>query len=226
MTARLLDSFRRTRAWFTRESSTQPQATPEVPAETLTFHHTDNLQAAADKACSNAAGNYEDFYKTFVAIDAKAQGAATIAGMVLAGTFAVLKPDLARDVVQSCGSSVGLLVITLPGVLALITVFLALRTIWVRRVTQPYAATLELAEVLDLAQQRPFEQTKERFFKLRLTRLHHWSGAVADIESVVEKKARWLLGTQAVLFVTLLVLIVSVVLVAASLLRSAVLHPG
>ena len=64
----------------------------------------ETLIAVAQTACDNASKQYDDYYKTFVALDAKAQSTATIGGVVIAAVVAFVDAGKLDSVLRSSPS--------------------------------------------------------------------------------------------------------------------------
>jgi hypothetical protein len=179
----------------------------------------DILLRIVSSACDNASKHYEDSYKSFAAMDSKAQSGATIAGLCLAAVVGFLRPESVNALVEHCGCWAVLLVV-LPGAFALASVVLAIRTLRVRKIIAPYGAPGQLRE-FKLLRELPSDQLSIahalNFFE---TRLEEWEAVVSDIDSKVEAKSELVKWTHLLLIISLALLTLLLWQLATSLVIS------
>lgn len=158
------------------------------------------LQVSKD-ACASAERQYEDYYKTFTALDTKAQTAGTVGGVVMAAVVAFINaPRLSPTIPKA--------LILATTALALLTVILSLCVSWVRSTAVPYAAEEQIAEAEDLASLAGEQITADHVLRYYRGRLEYLSAALSDIDSGVRAKGGLLLAAQLSLAATLVVLMV------------------
>ena len=180
------------------------------------------LISVAETACDNAAKHYDDYYKTFAALDGKAQAAATVSGILLASVVAFVNAGRLSTLLSSVGTW-GYLLVLSPAVGALVTVIVSFVAAKVMKVAVPFSAPDQLKEVGDLADLPPEELSKDYLLDYYRDRLTHWKAALADIAAGVERKARLVLWTQALLVLTVVLLLILVFAMVASIQHSPLL---
>jgi uncharacterized membrane protein len=164
------------------------------------------LLTIAKDACKSAEAQYDDYYRSFVGLDGKAQAAGTVAGVVLAALFAYVNashsvsisnpPPIASHILL-IGCAVG----------ALLTVVVSVISMRVRDAVMPFAATEQITEAEDLAALPAAEISSERVLRYYRGRLNHSKLALGDMSKHISIKGRWTLGTQIILIVTLAILL-------------------
>jgi hypothetical protein len=165
----------------------------------------DKVQVSTN-ACDNAAKQYDDFYKSFAALDGKSQSAATVSGLVLAAVAAFVK-DGRIPVLMSC-SRWWVLLILAPPVSALISVIYALVGAKVTEVVVPFDSPEQIREAKDLAQLDCNEFSQSHVLNYYNARLEHWIGALESIATAVSRKATWVLRSQIAMLASLAFLLV------------------
>jgi hypothetical protein len=163
----------------------------------------------ARHAAEQAAAQYEDYFRTFMALDGKAQAAATVAGVALASVVAFIKPEHLKASVAACGIW-GYALVALPGIGALATILLSIRAVRVTEMTIPYAAADQIGETEDLLQLDPAELTGGHLLDFQRARLRHWKKALEDVRKAVEHKAQRVAQAQKALVVTITLLFLMV----------------
>jgi hypothetical protein len=159
------------------------------------------LIAVSTLASENSAKQYDDYSKTFVALDAKAQATATTGGVVLAAMVAFVNGGKLTDIMTS--TPWGKAWVLIPVVGALITVVVSFFAAQVKSVNVPFAADQQVKEVERLSDLPAAEISREHVLGFHRGRLIHWKNALEDVASVVKTKGRRVLASQIVLLVTL-----------------------
>jgi hypothetical protein len=162
--------------------------------------------AVALNACDNAAKHYDDYYKSFTALDGKAQATAAISGFVLAAIAAFAKDGRASVLVSSAYASIALL-LGAP-IAALTSVIICLFGARVTEVVVPFDSPEQIREAKNLADLGCDEFSQEHVLDYYRARLEHWITALGSIESVVKRKAWWILRGQIAMIVALVFLLI------------------
>ena len=167
-----------------------------------TEEHKNLLISVAKSASDNAAKQYDDYYKSFAALDGKAQNTCTIGGIVLASVIAFFTKGHTTSLpCEWC--LLDYILLLLPPTAALTAAMLSLEAFWVRDVVIPFSAIEEIEEV-DLLIQLPDAQfSQQHVIAYYHNRLKHWTDAIESINQVVEKKARFVIRGQIALAVSL-----------------------
>jgi hypothetical protein len=160
------------------------------------------LIAIAETACDNAAKQYDDYYKTFTALDGKAQSTATVGGIVIAAVVAFVNAGKLDGLVGNRSGS-GYLLIFSPAAAALAAVVISFFASKVVEVILPFAADDQAEEVGDLADLPAEELSKEHVLSYHRARLQHWKEVLDNIHSAVDQKAGWVWCGQIVLVFSL-----------------------
>jgi hypothetical protein len=168
--------------------------------------HADALISIAQTACDSAAKHYDDYYKSFAALDGKAQSTATVSGVVLAAVVAFMNAGQLRPLLLGRGSC-GYFLVLSPAIGALLAVLVSFAASKVMDITVPFAAADQIKEAEDLAGLSQDELSREHLLSFHRARLNHWKDALADIDSGVRKKAVLVLWAQILLVVTLFFLL-------------------
>jgi hypothetical protein len=164
------------------------------------------LLTIAKDACKSAEAQYDDYYRSFVGLDGKAQAAGTVAGVVLAALFAFVNASHSAAIplpaprglhILLFGSSVG----------ALLTVIISIIAMRVRDAVTPFAATEQITEAEDLADLPASEISSDRILLYYRGRLTHLKMALGDMSRHITIKGRWALTAQIVLISTLALLL-------------------
>jgi hypothetical protein len=163
--------------------------------------------AVALNACDNAAKHYDDYCKTFTSLDGKAQATAAVSGLALAAIATFAKDGRTSVLVTSAH---GWIVIVLGApITALASVIICLFGARVTEVVVPFDSSEQIREAKNLADLDCGEFSQEHVLDYYRARLEHWITALESIDSVVKRKACWILGGQIAMiasFVFLLVL--------------------
>jgi hypothetical protein len=162
----------------------------------------DALISIAQNACDNAAKHYDDYYKSFAALDGKAQSTATVSGVVLAAVVAFMNAGRLSPLLSTKGDC-GYVLVLSPAIGALLAVVVSFAASKVMDITVPFAAADQIKEAEDLARLPPNELSREHILGYQHARLSHWKDALSDIDSGVRKKARLVLWAQVLLVLTL-----------------------
>lgn len=181
------------------------------------------LVSVTAAACDSASKQYDDYYKTFSALDTKAQGAATVSGILLASVVAFVNAGRLSTLLSSVGGCGHVLVLS-PAISALATIVMSFVAAKVTKITVPFAADEQLEEAGNLADLPPAELSKDHLLSYYRDRLAHWREALKSIAAGVERKASLVLWTQALLGFTALLLLV--LLIAMVTTTQQILPPG
>ena len=160
------------------------------------------LISIAEAACDSAAKQYDDYYKTFTGLDAKAQSTATASGVVLAAVVAFMNAGRLSPLLSSTGRC-GYSLVLSPAIGALLAVIMSFVASKVMEITVPFAADDQIKEAEDLAALPPEELSREHLLGFQRARLNHWKGALSDIGAGVGKKATLVFWAQMLLVLTL-----------------------
>ena len=171
--------------------------------------------AVALNACDNAAKHYDDYYKSFTALDGKAQATAAVSGLVLAAIAAFAKDGRSSVLVSSAYCWI-IVVLGAPAA-ALASVIICLVGARVTEVVVPFDSPEQIREAKNLADLGCDEFTQEHVLDYYRARLEHWITALGSIELVVKRKARWILRAQIAMIASLVLLLI---LYTATLLKS------
>jgi hypothetical protein len=162
-------------------------------------------------ACDSAAKHSDDYAKSLVALDAKAQGAATISGIILAA-FAVFFKD--GDVAALAKTNHCWLFLILPvPIAALITVALSVWSAWIAEVTVPADAPGQIADAETVLAVDDGSFSKNHVVTFYQKRLNHWKEAFESIVPVMGRKALRIQIGQGFMLTSLLLLLVLFVVV-------------
>jgi hypothetical protein len=163
-------------------------------------------------ACDVAAKNYDDHYKGFVALDGKAQGIATVSGLVLAAMAAFLKDGRVPALAKS-GWGWIILILAAP-LAALMAAVISLLGAQVSAFVEPFDAHGRITEAEDLARLDCAQFGQERVLGYYLAQLERWreclegSENMVGIKEAVEKKAAYVLCGQRLMILALCLLMV------------------
>jgi hypothetical protein len=163
-------------------------------------------------ACDLAAKHYDDYYKAFVALDGKAQGVATISGLVLAAIAAFLK-DGRVPILAQRGYLWMFLILAAP-VTALLAVIISLWGAKVTEIVEPFDAPNRISEAEELAKLDCDQFTQGHVVNYYLMQLERWreclggTGNTRGIKDSVDDKARCVLIGQRLMIAALALLIV------------------
>ena len=164
------------------------------------------LISIAETACDSAAKQYDDYYKSFAALDGKAQSTATVGGVVLAAVVAFMNAGRLSPLLSNAGDC-GYLLVLSPAIGALLAVVMSFVASKVMDITVPFAADDQIKEAEDLARLPPEELSREHLLGYQRARLNHWKEALSDISSGVRKKATLVFWAQMLLVLTLFLLL-------------------
>lgn len=163
-------------------------------------------------ACDVAAKHYDDYYKGFVALDAKAQGVATISGLVLAAIAAFLK-DGRIPVLAKSGWGWIFLILAAP-LASLMAVIISLWGARVTEVVEPFDAPGRISEAQDLAKLDCAQFGQDHVMNYYSAQLMRWRECLEGLEDTpgirqsVEKKAGYVLWGQRFMMFALFLLTV------------------
>jgi hypothetical protein len=150
--------------------------------------------AVAISAADSSAKHYEDYYKSFLGIDTKAQSNATISGLVLAATAAFIKDGRVTALAQS--GRWWIVLVLLPPAFALLAVIVSLVGARITSIVFPFDAKEQIREAKHLADLDCNEFSQMHIRNYYLARLEHWEKALEDIEKKIATKAQWVLNGQ------------------------------
>jgi hypothetical protein len=126
----------------------------EIIEKTMTPYTEDQrievLISIAQTACDSAAKHYDDYYKSFAALDGKAQSTATVSGVVLATVVAFMNAGRLSPLLSTKGSC-GYILVLSPAIGALLAVVISFAASKVMDITVPFAAADQIREAEDLA---------------------------------------------------------------------------
>jgi hypothetical protein len=164
------------------------------------------LASIAESACDSAARQYDDYYKSFAALDGKAQSTATLGSAVLAAVVAVMNGGRLSGFLSN-DHPCRYLLVTAPAVGALLTVIVGFYATRVTEITVPFAADEQIEEVEDLVRLPADELSKGHVLNYHRARLTHWKEALSGMSSAVSTKAKWVLCGHVLLVITLFLLL-------------------
>ncbi|UWZ81829.1 hypothetical protein [Occallatibacter riparius] len=167
--------------------------------------------SVAISACDAAAKEYDDYYKSFSGIDAKAQGTATVGGIVLAAVASFFKDGYVVALMKAGGLKV--LVVVLPPALSLVAVILSAVALRVKDIIVPFESVNQMREATDLSKLSSEEFSDEHVITFYLRRNRRWRDALESIHGALQTKANWTLAAQCVLITALFALLVLYLLV-------------
>jgi hypothetical protein len=154
-----------------------------------------------------AAREYDDQWKTFTALDAKAQGTAAVGGILIAALVTLSGRDSFIKVIEIAGA-----VVLVPLMAAIVFVFaslvLSLYSVLVQQMEKPYDTEV-LRKYLDDVSALPADQINEEL----ISRFYNevvdgWQKRVKGMDAVLERKADGLRVAQIFLFAALLIAVV------------------
>jgi len=163
-------------------------------------------------ACDVAAKTYDDHYKGFVALDGKAQGIATVSGLVLAAIAAFLKDGRVPALAKS-GWWWIILIMAAP-LAALMAAVISLLGAQVSSFIEPFDAPGRITEAEDLARLDCAQFDQERVLSYYLAQLERWRECLEGTEKMVgikksvERKAAYVLCGQRLMILALFLLMV------------------
>lgn len=179
-----------------------PQISPE-----------DVLQKVAEAATDSAAKQYDDYSKTFVALDGKAQAAST-AGSVLLGVIVALTNAGKLNVLIK-DSAWYLLLLALPVLAALCAMLLGFKASRVAQVNVPFDADQQIKEFNNLyAVTSRDEIDQENLIGFHAGRHRQWQISLGNMAEAVANKGK-LVGWAQAATLACAVLTVVVLMVAA-----------
>ncbi len=179
------------------------------------FSLTDDLKskkALLADSCDSAAKQYDDYYKSFVGLDSKAQSIATVASIVLASVVAFVNAGQVKTILKCLGGW-GYLIILIPPILALGSVILSIVALWVAEVAIPFHALDQMKESADLSRLSSSEFSYEHIQSYYLTRHKQWEESLNDIEKKVSRKGCAVFWGQFFMIVTLLSLLIMFIII-------------
>lgn len=166
------------------------------------------LVALAESVCDSYAKQYEDYSKTFVALDAKAQATATIGGVLLATIVALANAGKLASLLK-CGSVSGVLLALSPALAAFVAICIALFASRARPVSAPYDAARQHKEFEDYMRLRA-EVDQETLLSFHAGRLNHWKTCLESVAKAVNEKGDQVARAQiAMVIAAVLTLVVS-----------------
>ncbi len=142
---------------------------------------------------------YNDYWETWKALDAKAQSTATIGGIFLAAAFA-----LARQLPPSY-SALGRWGLFVAIVLLVVATCVAVVALQVRRVTAPPIGENISKHVQDLLPALTDSEREERLDAFVLDQIRMWRQTNTDMQKVTSRKACWVSAAQWTLLAAIVV---------------------
>lgn len=173
-----------------------------VPASTPEERRIEILITASAAACDNAAKQYDDYSKTFAALDSKAQAVVTMGGIILAAIVTLTNSGKLGGLAAAASwpvTALGVLNICM----ALICIGLGFYASRVMPVSVPFAAADQIKEVDDLIHLPAAEVSKEKLLGYHAARMKHWKASLTNISEAVERKARYVKWAQWFIVATL-----------------------
>ena len=161
--------------------------------------------ALASGASQSGANQYDDYYKSFTALDGKAQATASTSSLVLAAIAAFLKDGRIPHLYNGTWWTIAVLISPIS---ALISVIVSLCGARVIDIVVPYDADAQIKEARDLSALPCDEFSQEHVLNYHRARLSHWSDALASIKVAVERKAKWVWCGQAAMILALVFLLI------------------
>ena len=149
--------------------------------------------SVAISACDSAAKQYDDYAKSFIALDVKAQATTVISGLVLASIAAFVKDG---RVAALHDSRWWILLILAAPVAALSGVVISVLGSHIREVIVPFDAPAQIHDIQNLTSIDCTEFSPEHVLLFHRERLTHWSEALKSIVEVTETKAMWVARGQ------------------------------
>jgi hypothetical protein len=166
----------------------------------------DVLQKIAEAATDSAAKQYDDYSKTFVALDGKAQAASTSAGVLLGVIVALANAGKLNQLFEDGGWTI--LLLLLPILAALTAMVLGGMASRVAKINVPFDAERQIKEFDDLRGLKPEEQIgQEDIIGFHVLRHKQWKESLAGMADVLSRKgslvhrAQWAVLSAAVLTV-------------------------
>ena len=169
--------------------------------------------AVVVNACEIAAKHYDDYYRSFVALDGKAQNSTTVSGLVIAATALFVKDG--RIPAFAAGNVLLKILCLLPAILALASVLIGQLGSRIVDVVVPFDAPEQIAEARGLAKIDCGQFTQEHILDFYRARLRHWEEALTDVHSKSDGKAYWTALGQKITFAALCALILVYLVVLA-----------
>jgi hypothetical protein len=167
--------------------------------------------AVLQNACDVANNQYDDYYKSFAGLDAKAQATATLSGLVLAAIAAFLKdgriPVLAKD------GLLGWIAVLLPPILALFAVLVSLLASRIKDIATPFDSAQRIKDAIEISMQEPASMAREQIFIYYRKQLEYWQETFSGNEDgegivqAVERKGRLVKRGQELMFSSLFFLL-------------------
>jgi hypothetical protein len=158
-------------------------------------------------ACSTAAKHYDDYYKGFVSLDGKAQGVATVSGLVLAAVAAFFKDGRLSAIAQTAWWwRVSILAIPL---LALGAVIISLQGALVHEMVEPFDAPgsiLDAEGLVELSRDQFHSDAVIAYYRSQLMRWRRCLDGTAENEGMrrsVAKKSNYVLLGQRLMMTAL-----------------------
>lgn len=198
------------------ESTDQPINKPEIPTNSQNLpastrlnedEHLEKQVALLTNACEAASKQYEDYYKSFAALDGKAQSTSTISGFLLASVVAFVNAGRLHSLLSS-GCTCNYLLALLPPLLALSAVIVSIIGAKVRDVVIPFNFEEQIAEAEELLEIPREEFSGQHLLDYQRARISHWKEAIKDIDRAVSAKSAWVVRGQWLMVLALAFLLV------------------
>jgi outer membrane protein OmpA-like peptidoglycan-associated protein len=136
--------------------------------------------------CDDCAKQYDDLIKVFASLDAKAQTAGTLCGLVIGFAAAFIKPEQISPLLEAMGYGAYIL-LALPLLAAIFGVAYSVYTTRLLESPIPYGADRR-AEQIESMSNFPEQITAETELAFHAHRQEHWKQVLQQIEEVNRKK--------------------------------------
>jgi hypothetical protein len=149
----------------------------------------------AKAACDDASKQFDDYQKTFSALDGKAQNCATVSSLVVASFIAFIKPETIHAL--SAGyPKLSPWLLPLIGAVAIAPVFIAIATQRVMSVPTPFGALSQIREARHVSLFGSDEITDATVLDFYRNRLQFWKGGIEGLRTKVDSKATFVFVAQ------------------------------
>lgn len=176
----------------------------------------DVIQQLAELVSDNAGKQYDDYSKTFIALDGKAQAAGTSGGVLLGVIVALANAGTLASLLKV--SDWFLLILLPPVLVAVFAMLKALEAAWIEEVHIPFDFDQQAKEFKDLDTLRNETFTQDDIIDFHRRRHLQWESSLRSIKDVVNRKGPLVRQAQgAVVWSAILTFIVFGLAIAAKL---------
>ena len=138
-------------------------------------------------------------------IDGKAQGAATVAGVIVGAFVAFVNSARLGDVLSQASSTAIRTTLLTSWIGAIVTVILCVLAMRVRNAPPQFIAEEQIDEALELAAVEDSSDMAERVLRYYQVQLTNAKTSLEAMHAHVQNKGRWLFGPQVTLLISLAV---------------------